>query len=235
MPNQQSDDHIPAIVLDKEDIKSKNLTDKAFKNLDKPQQQTAKSSVFPIILTLVVFSVCGWFLYQQNNLLAQSQSRISSLENQLSATGEEMGSSAVAMQVKVKDLSEKTQELWKQMDKLWASAWRRNQNDIGELQGDVTKYKTLQAEQQEAVNSALTQQKQLTANFNKQLAIKSKSIQELKETLLEFEMKTADSESKISNLTVQLHELTKQYKKLHSQFNEIESKKTSPDVKMIQP
>jgi DNA repair exonuclease SbcCD ATPase subunit len=235
MPNQQSDDHIPAIVLDKEDIKSKKLTDKAHKEIDKPQQQTAKPSVFPIILTLVVFSVCAWFLYQQNNVLIQSQSRITSLENQLSATGEEMGSSAVAMQVKVKDLSEKTQELWKQMDKLWASAWRRNQNDIGELQGDVSKYKALQAKQQEVVNSALIQQKQLTNNFNKQLAIKSKSIQELKETLLEFEMKSADSESKISNLTVQLHELTKQYKKLHTQLNDIESTKTSSDVKSIQP
>jgi len=235
MPNQQSDVHIPAIVLDKEDIKSKKLTDKALKDIDQPQQQTAKSPLFPVILTLLVFSVCAWFLYKQNNLLIQSQSRITSLENQLSATGEEMGSSAVAMQVKVKDLSEKTQELWKQMDKLWASAWRRNQNDIGELQGDVTKYKTMQAEQQEVVNSTLAQQKQLTANFNKQLAIKSKSIQDLKETLLEFEMKSADSETKISNLTVQLHELTKQYKKLHTQLNEIESKKTSPDIKVTQP
>ena len=55
------------------------------------------------------------------------------LENKLSATGEEIGESTVALQVKVTELSNKTNELWEQMDKLWASAWRRNQKEIADL------------------------------------------------------------------------------------------------------
>ena len=41
-----------------------------------------------------------------------------------------MGESAVVIQSKVSALDAKTKELWSQMDKLWASAWRRNQSDI---------------------------------------------------------------------------------------------------------
>lgn len=235
MSNQQSDDHIPAIVLEQEDIKSKNVTDKSLDKEIVQEHKTTKSPVFPIILTLIMFSICAWFLNKQNDLLIESQNRIESLESQLSATGEEMGSSAVAMQVKVKDLSEKTTELWKQMDKLWASAWRRNQNEIGELKGDFNKYNKLQSEQQELVNSVLKQQTQLTANFNKQNAIKSKSIQELKETLLEFEMKNSDNENKISNLNQQLSTLTEQYKQLSAQISAVKSKTNSSVLPTVQP
>lgn len=235
MPNQQSDENIPVIVLDQEDIKSKKITDKSSNTTVGSDPKTSKSSAFSVILTLCMFSVCAWFLYKQNNLLIESESRIFSLENQLSATGEEMGSSAVAMQVKVKDLSDKTAELWKQMDKLWASAWRRNQNEIGELKGDFNKYNKLQTEQQALVNSVLTQQAQLTSNFNKQNAIKSKSIQEFKETLLEFEMKNADSENKISNLNQQLSTLLKQYKQLSAQGTAVETKTTNKEIPTTQP
>lgn len=44
-----------------------------------------------------------------------------------------MGNSTVALQVKVNELANRAEELWDQMDKLWASAWRRNQKDIKEL------------------------------------------------------------------------------------------------------
>ncbi|MEN8771342.1 MAG: hypothetical protein ABF267_08670, partial [Glaciecola sp.] len=45
----------------------------------------------------------------------------------------EMGNSTVALQVKVTELANRLEELWQQMDKLWASAWRRNQSEIKDL------------------------------------------------------------------------------------------------------
>ncbi|PAJ75383.1 hypothetical protein CJF42_05275 [Pseudoalteromonas sp. NBT06-2] len=227
MLNQDSDDHIPAIVLDKEDIKHTSFDVKTITTQDTSEKQTSKISILLVILTMTAFSVSIWFLYQQNNLLLNSQRRIETLENQLSATGEEIGTSAVFMQVKVKDLSEKTAELWKQMDKLWASAWRKNQNDIGELKANLQKYQTLQTQQQGVMKSVLSQQAQLAINYNKQTAIKTKSIQELKELLFEFEMKSADSETKISELKVKINNLSKQFKQLTEQVISFESKKNA--------
>lgn len=77
----------------------------------------------------------------QENVIA-NQNRIQTLENRLSATGEEMGNSTVALQVKVGELSEKTTELWDQMDKLWASAWRKNQEEIKSLGSNVVTLKS---------------------------------------------------------------------------------------------
>lgn len=77
----------------------------------------------------------------QKNLLAENEVRIKALEDKLSATGEEMGNSTVALQVKLGELSATAKELWEQMDKLWASAWRRNQQEIKTLS---TNFKNLQ-------------------------------------------------------------------------------------------
>ena len=74
-----------------------------------------------------------WQLQQQTIAANAAEARIQELENKLSATGEEMGESTVALQVKVTELSNRAEELWDQMDKLWASAWRRNQKEITEL------------------------------------------------------------------------------------------------------
>ena len=103
-----------------------------------------KSSNVLVSITLFVAGIACvasaylFHLDQQNReIIAKSEARIESLENRLSATGEEMGNSTVALQVKVTELSTKTEELWEQMDKLWASAWRRNQQDIKNLDGSL--------------------------------------------------------------------------------------------------
>ena len=89
-----------------------------------------------LLLALVSAGAAGYLLYsqQQSQLALQSATaRIVELENRLSATGEEMGNSTVALQVKVTELANRSEELWQQMDKLWASAWRRNQSEIKDL------------------------------------------------------------------------------------------------------
>ncbi len=91
------------------------------------------SNVFTSIVLVVANAACAGcaYLYSElktaNTEAARTDSRLQSLEQRLSATGEEMGNSTVALQVKVTELAEKTEELWEQMDKLW--------------HGDVTKMK----------------------------------------------------------------------------------------------
>tara|TARA_R110002126_G_scaffold112468_1_gene250710 strand:+ start:14 stop:622 length:609 start_codon:yes stop_codon:yes gene_type:complete len=98
----------------------------------------------------------GWYFYQQqqtvNQALSHSVERIQQLENQLSATGEEMGESTVALKVKLEAVSEKTELLLSEMDKLWASAWRRNQTEIKALNSQSQKIVQQQTKNTAAVN-----------------------------------------------------------------------------------
>jgi chromosome segregation ATPase len=101
------------------------------------------SNVFMSIVLVVAIgaSVGCIYLYAQleqaNTVAVNTESRLKSLEQRLSATDEEMGNSTVALSVKVTELGERTEDLWGQMDKLWASAWRRNQEEIKNLNNDL--------------------------------------------------------------------------------------------------
>ncbi|GAB3012294.1 hypothetical protein [Bowmanella dokdonensis] len=146
-------DDMPTIQLDQEDREAylhkrskqpkQTVTDKE----PAPKQTSAKGGnkglvIFTLLLALGALAASGW-LFQQTRLqqssLVEAQDRIQELENKLSATGEEMGESTVALQAKLKAVTEKTDELWEQMDKLWASAWRKNQSEIQSLATTVDK------------------------------------------------------------------------------------------------
>lgn len=151
MPSNRFDDDMPKIYLDKEDREAFQQTrgkgkysstepeppEKASEAKNKPTGNA--SPVWTTILLVLILGGFGssFWLYQQQLQLTQTldsaQNRIVDLENRLSATGEEMGDSAAAIQVKVTELDAKSKELWEQMDKLWASAWRRNQSDIKDI------------------------------------------------------------------------------------------------------
>lgn len=98
------------------------------------------SSGSPAYFNKMLIGLCGVFIaalifsfvlmQQQSNEFMNAESRIADLESRLSTTDESVSQSSVALQVKVKELKDRTNELEKQMDKLWASAWRRNQNEI---------------------------------------------------------------------------------------------------------
>lgn len=111
----------------------------------KPTAPSASKSNNSLVTLLLVFSLtatagCGylfWLHKEQVSITNANEKRILSLENKLSTTGEEIGNSTVALQVKVNELSNRSQELWEQMDKLWASAWRRNQQEIKSLESNL--------------------------------------------------------------------------------------------------
>lgn len=131
---QRSFDEVPNIVLQDND----RVVPKASTPPPPPVQNSSSNglAVFALLLGFAASGLSGYLFWQnttQSELLKQSELRIADLENRLSATGEEMGNSTVALQVKVTELSNRAEELWDQMDKLWASAWRRNQKDIKDL------------------------------------------------------------------------------------------------------
>ncbi|WP_100640704.1 hypothetical protein [Alteromonas facilis] len=169
----RNDDELPRIMLDEEDRRGYQQKGKpstaGTESVSSPSVAPAPTSgggsglaVFALLLALGAGGAAGYLYTQLQAQLATAQAaeaRIADLENRLSATGEEMGESTVALQVKVSELSNRAEELWDQMDKLWASAWRRNQKEIGDL---GTKLDEQVASLRSTANSA-----NQTANNNK--------------------------------------------------------------------
>jgi uncharacterized coiled-coil protein SlyX len=135
-------DDMPKIRLEEDDLESFHRTRSQSANKrsktdslpdDSPSASNSPSWFSILFLLAVIIGTTGYWSYKQFKVLQQAQSRITELESRLSATGENMDQSAAALQVKVSELSKKTEHLWSEMDKLWASAWRRNQSEIGDL------------------------------------------------------------------------------------------------------
>ncbi|MGJ8681145.1 hypothetical protein [Paraglaciecola sp.] len=158
MANDPFDD-MPKFTLEKDDLESFQRTreqssSKPGKHNSESQEPVAPSKgpswfMFLFFIAILAGGAVYWSS-EQYKVLQQAQLRISELENRLSATGEEMDQSTVALGVKVKELSAKSKELWEQMDKLWASAWRRNQADIKTLNKSLS---TLKANNDKALKS----------------------------------------------------------------------------------
>lgn len=157
MANNSKNDDFPTIRLDEEDRRDYQTkrqatpttspsTPRSTPPSQPPSNNGGGNGIWVTLVAVIALAACGGCYYlftlleQQKVVADQAEKRIMQLENKLSATGEEIGESTVALQVKVTELSNKTNELWEQMDKLWASAWRRNQKeiaDLGDRVGDV--------------------------------------------------------------------------------------------------
>ncbi|WP_206485615.1 hypothetical protein [Thalassotalea sp. G2M2-11] len=140
---------IPSITLDQDQVKSSHHASSAQKSAkaeSSPVKSSSKGNTLLNIVIIAGLAASSWYFYQENiklqALIGQSEQRIQSLENQLSATGEEMGESTIALKAKLEAITEKTEKLWEEMDKLWASAWRRNQSEIKTLRSDSKKLQT---------------------------------------------------------------------------------------------
>jgi chromosome segregation ATPase len=161
--------------------------------------------VWLILLTLIIALTLGlsitWF-YQEHSksqeLMLQYQQRITVLEQQLSATGEEMGESTVAMKVRLETLTDKSEKLWQEMDKLWASAWRRNQSDIKTLRSTSVKHQ------------------QKTTDSIQKLSTTLKAIDQLKEKITASDLKINALGDNLNTLNVINAELDKLKSELSS-------------------
>ncbi|KZN30718.1 hypothetical protein N474_13255 [Pseudoalteromonas luteoviolacea CPMOR-2] len=157
-------------------------------------------------LSIVALAAGSYGLYQQNQAtqaqLLESTKRIAELERTLSATGEEMGESAGAIQAKVTALSERTDELWSQMDKLWASAWRRNQSEIKKLKEQTNQIAKSQTEQLNTQSSVATKVASLS---------QSQTDLAFKLSLLEEQQQAAEAlKGQLSSINADLDQLKSQ-------------------------
>ncbi|WP_100657034.1 hypothetical protein [Alteromonas flava] len=172
--SNRNDDDLPRIMLDEEDRrgyqqKAKPSTAGASPAPSSSSAATSSGSsgnglaVFALLLALGAGGAAGYLymqLQQQLTAATAAEARIADLENRLSATGEDLGESTVALQVKVSELSNRAEELWDQMDKLWASAWRRNQKEIGDLNTKVDEQVASLRSTANAANQSATTNKQ---------------------------------------------------------------------------
>lgn len=181
--NKRVEPTLPSITPDKDQIDSfqtkRTTAPSSISNTNNNPTpvQKVSSPALTLFLILAYASLAGasWWFYQENialkDLVDKSEVRISQLEDQLSATGEEMGESTVALRVKLEAMTEKTNKLWNEMDKLWASAWRRNQSEIKELNSFRIKQQNLDKKQNNQLtqlNSSIkdVESKQTEAEFN---------------------------------------------------------------------
>jgi predicted RNase H-like nuclease (RuvC/YqgF family) len=213
MPTDKFDD-IPQIMIEKDDMDSfhrsrakPTKTDHQEEEANHAQQKPSASGpswLSLIVLLLLIGAGAGYWSNQQYIAAQQAQGRIAELERRLSATGEDMDQSAAALQIKVTELTARTQELWDQMDRLWASAWRRNQSDIAALDKTLQKLKTNNDQ------SGLSLSNDVTANdaridvLNEQLVNQSSLIKQLDEQLSQASSADNNVEQQLASLREKL-------------------------------
>lgn len=229
---KQIDHNMPSITPDKDQVE-------AFKNtrtysavppssvdntlakpkVEKPQKNVPTSlstfSKFSTFLIYLLLGVAAYWIYQQDikthAIIASAEQRIMGLERQLSATGEEMGESTIEMKVRLETLGKTSDKLWDEMDKLWASAWRKNQSQI----------KALQRDSKSLTDISLAQRKQVTSTLA---------------TIEEINDKQVATEYSIDAVKEQLknsEKLTEQIKTLSLELSAIESNSQRRDKQQI--
>lgn len=213
---------IPTITLDHDQVKSsRGHTDNAAKVGQSKVNKSADKSSFSLVKSLLILipylaiAGGGWYFYQQQTSLTtnlnNSMARIQQLENQLSATGEEMGESTIALKVKLEAISEKTELLLSEMDKLWASAWRKNQKDIKKLNSQSKKIAQQQGKNTNTVKAQAT------------------SINELNDKITATEF----SIDAVSEQIVAANTIKDQLNKLTSQFSTLDANSKSRDKQQM--
>ena len=237
-------DEMPAMQADKREesdsggakLKSKSRdnsssgADSKIKTIKAPR---SLSAIWPaiaiLILCIVGLSVWNNALVeksrqQQDDLLDAIQ-RISSLENSLSSTDDSMTQSSVVMQIRLKAIEKNTQELTTQMDKLWASAWRRNQTEIAAHGKQISALEKSRKEQQEKladIDSQFTAEQKVLRKVkaeNASLAKNIKVITAKEKELAALKNKVLAQMEASKKLSVQVQENT-QWQKSNNAFRQ---------------
>lgn len=259
---KQIDHNMPSITPDKDQVEAfKNTRTKTTPPVSSTEEETvhnpsvavtktkskpASSSILSklsIFLTYSLIAGAGYWAYQQDikttALLVSSEQRIADLEHQLSATGEEMGESAVEMKVRLETLGKTSDKLWQEMDKLWASAWRKNQSQIKNLQTKNKSLNDLSSTQRKTITSTLISikeinEKQVAAEYSvdalkEQLKSSEKLTQQIKELSLELSGLESSSQRRDKqqiSLASRVTKLSEQNKQLLLQVKDLETKLT---------
>jgi len=255
---KQIDHNMPSITPDKDQVEAfkktrtySSIPPSSAENYSaKPrtqvqeEQKPASSSMLSKLSTLLIYVLIGgaaYWAYQQNiktnAIINSAEQRIASLEHQLSATGEEMGESAIEMKVRIETLGKTSDKLWEEMDKLWASAWRKNQSQIKSLQKSSKSLTNLSSTQRKEVTSTLASikeinDKQISTEYSidalkEQLKSSENLIDQIKKLSLELSAIESNSQGRDTqqiSLASRVTKLSSQNKQLSSQINNLETK-----------
>ena len=212
---------LPTITIDQDQVKvAREPSIKTQKANNSPQavktnKTYSMAKVFLILMPYVAIAGTAWYFHQQqlsvNTVQESSAQRIQQLENQLSATGEEMGESTIALKVKLEAIGEKTELLLSEMDKLWASAWRKNQQEI------------------KALNSQSIKISQQQDKFENTVSLQNNSISDLKDKITATEF----SINAVSEQMIAVSSLKAELKKLSSELNTLEANSKSRDKQQM--
>ena len=236
-------DDMPKIRLDKDDLESfhrtrAQSTNKSAKKDSVPDEPSAKSnspSWFAILfLLIIIVGAAGYWSFEQFKVLQNAQSRITELESRLSATGEDMDQSAAALQVKVSELSAKTEHLWSEMDKLWASAWRRNQSEIGALNKAVMTLKAATEKSTQSLSRDTANNNTSIGLVKEQLENQANLLKQLNEKLSQISNVDADFEQQLASLREKLISTALGNNGLTDQIDELRRRVTAAEKKANQ-
>lgn len=231
-------DNIPKIVLDREDREAfhgRNV--KPSKGADvaldyEPTVAKSSGGVWGVLAFFMVLGAFGasYFLYdlslKQQQMLADSEDRIYELERKLSATGEELDQSAVALRVQVNELKDKTEVLWQEMDKLWASAWRRNQSEIKDLESKVSKDFQAQKKLISGLESDVSLSTTNMAVLQEQVDTQLNKAQQLTSSIESVVLTSATTQEDVQDMTDQLATAALRIEALVERVNSLEELKT---------
>lgn len=244
-------DDMPKIRLEKDDLESfhrtrAQSTNKSSKKGSSPDEPSSSSNgpswLAIMFLLIIIVGAASYWSVEQHKVLQQAQGRITELESRLSATGEDMDQSAAALQVKVSELSAKTEHLWTEMDKLWASAWRRNQSEIGDLDKTVKALKSsnetsankLSSETADnntsigLVKEQLENQASLLSQLNKQFSQVSNVDADFEQQIASLREKLISTALANNDLTNQIDDLRKRIIAAEKKTSQVESLITGP-------
>lgn len=242
MPTDPLDD-MPKIRLEKDDLESfhrtraqaTNKSSKKGKEPDEPRPASNSPSWFAFLLLLIIIvAATGYWSFQQYKVLQQAQSRITELESRLSATGEDMDQSAAALQVKVSELSSKTEHLWSEMDKLWASAWRRNQSEIGDLDKTVKALKVANEKSAKNLSNETAENITSIGLVKEQLENQAKVLNQLNKQFNQVSSIDADFEQQLASLREKLISTALANNGLTDQIDELRRRVTAAEKKANQ-
>lgn len=244
-------DDMPKIRLEKDDLESfhrtrAQTTSKSSKKANVSDEPTSTSNspswLAILLLFIIIAGAASYWSFEQYKVLVQAQARITELESRLSATGEDMDQSAAALQIKVSELSVKTEDLWAQMDKLWASAWRRNQSDIGALNKTVMALKASSEKSAKSLSTETANNNTSIALVKEQLENQASLLKQLNTQLGQINKIDADVEQQLTSLreklistalgnnglTDQIDELRRRVTATEKKANQVESMLTGP-------
>ncbi|GEA06404.1 hypothetical protein KUL42_11650 [Alteromonas sp. KUL42] len=240
MANNSKNDDFPTIRLDEEDRRDYQAKKQAAPSKAPAQSSLSSTSsasqapssgngIWITFVAMIALVACGgcYYLYtlleQQKAVALEADKRIMQLENKLSATGEEIGESTVALQVKVTELTNKTAELWEQMDKLWASAWRRNQKEIADMGDRIGNVQTALNKNINGVSDEIKAQEAAMGSVRNQLA---SIADELLAVNVQLEQALGDKESaqqSVRNLTDKISVLEQRNATLSGRISSLEN------------